>query len=260
LFVETWYTRRQRVSLNRKGGAVVIKSLHLIRRRLRRLGVDVRPATPNLTDFIDDRKIDVVLDVGANVGQFGASLRNKGYRGKIVSFEPLASEFGRLATMAASDGNWDTHHFALGAASGETTINVSDNSVFSSIQPLSSAANEFDGRTVVRRTETIRVRTLDEVFPDRSGNVLLKIDTQGYEKQVLEGGRRLLPRLKGVLLELPIIRIYEGTWKFHEAVEFMASIGFVIAQIEPVSYHTKDKVSLVEVDCLFRPRERQLDC
>lgn len=139
---------------------------------------------------------------------------------KIVSFEPLASEFGRLATMAASDGNWDAHHFALGEASGANTINV-----FSSIQPLSRAANEFDDRTVVRRTETIRVCTLDEVFPDLSGNVLLKIDTQGYEKQVLEGGRRLLPRLKGVLLELPIIWIYEGTWKFHEAAEFMASIG-----------------------------------
>ena len=172
---------------------------------------------------------------------------------------PLESEFKTLAAVAASDGNWEAHPFALGAASGDATINVSDNSVFSSIQALNDVANEFDSRTAVRRTETIRVRTLDEIFPDLSGNVLLKIDTQGYEKQVLEGGRQMLPRLKGVLLELPIIRIYEGSWKFHEAAEFMASIGFVPAQIEPVSYHTKDKVSLVEVDCLFRPHDPRLD-
>ena len=238
----------------------MISSLHLIRRTLRRLGVDVRPATPNLRDFIEDRKIDLVLDVGANVGQFGTSLRNRGYRGKIVSFEPLDSEYQWLATVAASDGSWEAHQFALGATAEVTTINVSDNSVFSSIQALNTVANEFDSRTVVRRIETIRVRTLDEIFPDLGGNVLLKIDTQGYEKQVLEGGRQMLPRLKGILLELPIIRIYQDTWKFHEAAEFMASIGFVPAQIEPVSYHTKDRVSLVEVDCLFRPHDKRLDC
>src|ERR1700684_2872446 len=109
----------------------MISSLHLIRRTLRRHGVDVRPATPNLRDFIEDRKIDLVLDVGANVGQFGTSLRNRGYRGKIISFEPLESEYKKLAVVAASDGNWEAHQFALGAASGDATINVSDNSVFS---------------------------------------------------------------------------------------------------------------------------------
>jgi hypothetical protein len=124
---------------------------------------------------------------------------------------------------------------------------------------LNDAATEFDSGAVVRRTETIIIQTLDEILPKLSGNVLLKIDTQGYEKQVLEGGRQMLLRVKGILLELPIIRIYKGTWQFHEAAEFMASIGFVPAQIEPVSYHSKDKVSLVEVDCLFRPRDVQLD-
>jgi FkbM family methyltransferase len=210
-------------------------------------------------DFLEDRKIDVVLDIGANVGQFGRSLRNKGYRGKIVSFEPLGSEFEILAAEAKADRNWEAHNFALGSASGSATINVSANSVFSSILNVNSVATEFDSGAAVKRTETIKMRTLDEIFPTLAGEVLLKIDTQGYEKQVLEGGRQMLPKVKGILLELPIIRIYKGTWQFHEAAEFMASIGFVPAQIEPVSYHSKDKVSLVEVDCLFRPRDIQLD-
>ena len=237
----------------------MIRFLHLIRRAMRRRGIDVSRATPNVMDFIQHRNIDVVLDVGANVGQFGASLRNKGYQGKIVSFEPLGFEFQKLAAIAKADRNWEAHNFALGAAPGDATINVSEFSVFSSIQKLSNAATEFDTRAAVRRTETIKVRALDELFPAVFGNVLLKIDTQGYERQVLEGGRQMLPQVKGILLELPIVRLYEGAWEFHEAAEFMASIGFIPAQIQPVNFHARDKVSLLEVDCLFRPRDKQVD-
>ena len=65
--------------------------------------------------------------------------------------------------------------------------------------------------------------------------------------------------MKGVLMELPIIHLYEGTWRFHEAIAFMAAAGFVPAQIHPVSYHSADEASLVEVDCLFRRHDARLD-
>lgn len=226
-----------------------------IQKLLKRLGVDIHRTryVPDVVEFLKDRRIDVVLDVGANVGQFGASLRMKGYRGKIVSFEPIESVYKSLAAIAKADGNWEAYNIALGAAPGETTINVADASVFSSILGSTSAAIQFDSKAAVRRTETIKVRTLDEFASNLSGNILLKIDTQGYEKQVLEGGRKTLPELKGVLMELPIIHLYEGTWQFHEALEFMALAGFVPAQIHPVHHQSKDKVSLLEVDCLFRP-------
>jgi hypothetical protein len=68
-----------------------------------------------------------------------------------------------------------------------------------------------------------------------------------------------LAGLEGVLLELPIIHLYERTWQFHEALAFMAERGFVPAQIHPVNYHWKDQASLVEVDCLFRMRDEALD-
>ena len=56
----------------------------------------------------------------------------------------------------------------------------------------------------------------------------------------------------GVLLELPIIHLYQDTWAFSQAVEYMAAAGFMISQLSPVSFDSKDDVSLVEVDCLFR--------
>jgi hypothetical protein len=125
--------------------------------------------------------------------------------------------------------------------------------------PSSGAAIRHDGNAAVARTEMIEVRALDEVCPRVKGNVLLKIDTQGYERQVLEGALAVLPAMKGVLMELPIVHLYKGTWQLHEAIAFMAAAGFVPAQIHPVNYHSADGVSLIEVDCLFRPLDERLD-
>jgi FkbM family methyltransferase len=207
----------------------------------------------DLIDFIEDRQIDLVIDVGANIGQFGESLRDGGYQGRIVSFEPIESAFQTLAKKAAADSKWEVHHCGLGAAAGTASLHVSELSVFSSILDMTSAAGFHDSRMAVDHTEEISIQTLDEVAAKLTGQILLKIDTQGYERQVIEGGRQTIPRLLGILLELPIIHVYDGEWSFHEALKFMAGMGFVPAQIQPVGYHGTDKVSAVEFDCLFRP-------
>ncbi len=233
----------------------------LIRRTLKHFGFEIRriETIQTLMGFIHERNIDVVLDVGANAGQFGTSLRAQGYRGKIVSYEPISTVYRTLAAATATDLQWDINNFALGSKTEFATINVSRSSEFSSILCSTSAAMKYDEAAAVTRTESIEVRKLDDVCSKPSGNILLKIDTQGYERQVLEGGRSLLPKLKGVLMELPIVHLYQGTWQFHEAIAFMADAGFVPAQIQPVNFHSTDRVSLIEVDCLFRPRDPRVD-
>jgi FkbM family methyltransferase len=233
----------------------------VVRRILKHLGLEIRriEATRTLMGFINDRDIDVILDVGANVGQFGASLRAQGYRGKIVSYEPISTVYRTLAANTASDLEWDINNFAVGEINGSATINVSMSSEFSSILASTCAAVRYHDAAAVTRSELIVVKKLDDVFPRPSGNMLLKIDTQGYERQVLEGARSLLPKLKGVLMELPIVHLYKDTWQFHEAIAFMADAGFVPSQIHPVNFHSTDRVSLVEVDCLFRPRNPRVD-
>jgi FkbM family methyltransferase len=232
-----------------------------IRRSLKHFGLEIRriETTRTLMGFVTDRDIDVVLDVGANAGQFGSSLRAQGYRGKIVSYEPISTVYQMLSATTATDLEWEINNFALGLKTGYVTINVSRSSEFSSILPSTCAAMKYNDAAAIIRTELIEVRKLDDVFPNISRNALLKIDTQGYERQVLEGGRSLLPQLKGVLMELPIVHLYQGTWQFHEAIEFMADAGFVPAQIHPVNFHSTDRVSLIEVDCLFRPRDPRVD-
>jgi FkbM family methyltransferase len=231
--------------MNRIGRAIYgrLGLLHLGKRRVR-----------DLVDFIDDRGIDVVIDVGANIGQFGRSLRESGYRGRIVSYEPIASAFQALSKAARGDSKWEVHNCGLGATKGVARLNVSELSVFSSILDSTKVASLHDKRIAVDHVEEIEIRTLDEVAAGIQGKILLKVDTQGYERQVIEGGRQTLPRLAGIMLELPIIHAYEGVWQFHEAIKFLDDAGFVPAQITPVGYHTVDKVSAVEFDCLFRPR------
>lgn len=227
-----------------------------IRAAYRRLGLMRvgRRRVRDLVDFIEDRAISLVLDVGANEGQFGEWLRRNGFSKKILSFEPGRMEYASLAKKAEADGNWEAFHCGLGAKSGTATLHVSKLSVFNSFLELSAAARLHDDRMTVDHTEEIVVRTLDEIDIPASEKVLLKIDTQGYERQVLEGGRQSLERMAGILMELPVIRTYEGEWAFHEALAHMAGLGFVPAQMQPVGFHTADTVAAVEFDCLFRPR------
>lgn len=228
----------------------------ILRAVYKRLGIVHlgRRRTRDIVDFIESRAIDTVIDVGANVGQFGEELRANGYRGKILSFEPTRAAFAALAQKAAADGNWEAHHCGLGAAPGTATLHASQLSVFNSILELSGVASLHDQRMAVDHTEEVAIHTLDQVAAALTGKILLKIDTQGYERQVLEGGRATIARVAGILMELPVIHTYQGEWHFHEALAFMFQAGFVPAQIQAVGYHGRDNVSAVDFDCLFRPR------
>jgi FkbM family methyltransferase len=205
-------------------------------------------------DFIEDRGIDTIIDVGANVGQFGEALRADGYRGKIVSFEPTKAAFETLAGKAGADGHWEAYQCGIGATAGTAVLHASKLSVFNSFLELSNVAGLHDNRMAVDHTEEISVRTLDDVAGKIQGKILLKVDTQGYERQVMEGAQETIKRVAGILMELPVIHTYKGEWQFHEALEYMSNAGFVPAQIQAVGYHGKDNVSAVDFDCLFRPR------
>src|SRR5215470_941975 len=90
--------------------------------------------------LMQGRRINVVLDVGANTGQFALFLRSLGYRGRIVSFEPLTEAFAALQRNGAGDTNWSLHNLALGDVETTATINISANSQASSFLSFTDRA------------------------------------------------------------------------------------------------------------------------
>src|SRR5206468_7221981 len=130
--------------------------------------------------------IDTVIDVGANVGQYGASLRASGFGGRIVSCEPLSEAVARLQRRAGKDPKWTAIRTAVGAEPGTLEINVSANSYSSSVLPMTAAHTGAAPGSEYVGAEQVPVTTIAEVIESRGidpAQTWLKIDTQGYEAQ-----------------------------------------------------------------------------
>ncbi|MFC4738429.1 FkbM family methyltransferase [Flavobacterium ponti] len=216
----------------------------------------IKYPTPELDrriKLLKDYNIDVVIDVGANIGQYGSELRNIGYIGQIISFEPTSEAFSKLKKASLKDNLWEVHNLSLGERDGLSTINISKNSVSSSIlKDLPQLTNSAPEATFVT-TETITINKLDTLFSKlnlKDKNIYLKIDTQGYEKMVLDGAKDSLNKIAGIQLEMALIPSYEGTLTFEEMSDFLKSLGFKLTTIES-GHYDKNTGKLLEVDGIF---------
>lgn len=217
---------------------------------LRKRGIELRRES-NLGAFLHSRDCDLVVDVGANTGQFATELRTLGYLGHIQSVEPLNGVVDDLRANAAKDPRWGVVHCALGAEQGELQINVSRNTVYSSFMPQTDLAEQFDASDYTH-TQPVKIDTLDNLmrgFPCK--RPFVKIDTQGFEQQVLAGGPETLKRCVGLMVELPVEHLYQGVWSYTEALCHMERLGFLLAQQRLVN-NGPDGVSALEYDCVFR--------
>ena len=177
-------------------------------------------------------EIDLVLDVGANTGQFTSEIRQGGYAGRIVSFEPLSQAHAVLQKTSEGDLLWDVYpRCALGDHDGEVEINIAGNSQSSSILPMLESHRSAAPESAYQGKEIVPIKTLDAVagqYLKDARAAFLKIDTQGFEWQVLDGARDTLPHVKGILVELSLVPLYEGQHLWREVIERLeAGLYFV---------------------------------
>lgn len=181
--------------------------------------------------------IDLVLDVGANVGQFASEIRHFGYPRMIVSFEPLSTAHSKLSLSAKQDPLWEIYpRCAIGDYNGEVEINISNYSVSSSILQISNLHIDAEPRSTYIGKEKVKILRLDSIdIPSFSSskNPFLKIDTQGFEWQVLDGCGQLLQDFKGVLCELSLASLYEEQHLWKEVMERFNDNGFDLWAIQP---------------------------
>ena len=198
--------------------------------------------------------IDLVLDVGANRGQFVSDIRSGGYRGQVVSFEPLSDAHSKLLQASTGDSAWEAYpRCALGDHNGEIEINIAGNSLSSSVLPMLAAHRNAAPDSVYKGRETAPLHTIDSVVPQYLQNSkapFLKIDTQGFEWQVLDGARASLPLIQGVLVELSLVPLYEGQHLWQEVMTRLEAEGFALWAFEPVFSDPNDGRTL-QVDGVF---------
>jgi FkbM family methyltransferase len=225
---------------------------HTVNDWVGRFGWEIQKKQVHLVDFIKSKKITTVLDVGANQGQYATGLRVRGYRGKIVSFEPDPEAFRQLKAKAEPDPKWSVRNLAIGARDGEQTFNISQYNEFNSFLAPSARLKEYDRRAEVETQTKVAVAKIDSLFQDfQAERVFLKSDTQGYEKYVVEGAAESLPRIVGVQLEVGLVELYDGQPSFVDLLELMRSKQFSLALIWPNHYSDVDPMRLMEVDCVF---------
>jgi FkbM family methyltransferase len=210
-----------------------------IQRVLRRFGWEIRrydlAEMARLAGFLRLHRIDCVLDVGANVGQFATELRHVGYTGRIISFEPQADAYSRLAAAAQADVLWEVApRSAVGSAPGEIEMNISENSVSSSALPILDAHTGSAPQSRYIRTEMVPVIRLDDCdLIDRSQRIFIKVDTQGFEQHVLDGSSDLLQAVIGIQLETSLAPLYDGQGDFHALIGQLQQTGFDMWYISP---------------------------
>ena len=218
--------------------------------------LEIASHTRNLLQLL---KVDCVLDVGANKGQYANFLRaHADYKGEILSFEPVPELAMVLSERAKKDPLWHVFPCALGAREESLPINVTQGTTLNSfLAPVRSGVEYIDQINTVVRTEKVPVRTVDSVLKEResssSDTFFLKLDTQGYDHEVLKGATDSLPRIAALQTEISCLPIYEKMTGFLESLEALKKLGFDVTGMFPVN---RDKwLRVVEFDCLAVNRQ-----
>jgi FkbM family methyltransferase len=229
----------------------------------RRAGLDVRRYAPGRSPrarrqrALEQEGIDLVVDVGANVGQYARAIRSDGYRGPIVSFEPLEDAYASLEAAAKGDDLWETRQLALGARTGRATIHVAGNSISSSLLEIDDRHLRASQASATLGDEQVAISRLDDVSNEALGparRALLKLDVQGLELEVLKGATATMRRVAAAEIEMSLVELYSGQPLAPVVFEHVLRSGFECVGLEPcwADPHTG---YVLQVDGLFVRRE-----
>jgi FkbM family methyltransferase len=214
-------------------------------------GLNVSKTLPNP---LLHHEIELIFDVGANIGQYAMEVRHAGFKGVIASFEPIPQIHETLLKNSENDQRWVIHkRCAVGSVSGETEINISQNSLSSSLLPMLKIHSSAAPNSIYIGKEKTEVITLDSIFQSYRGSdekVLLKIDTQGFEKQVLDGLSENLKNIFAVQLELSIVPLYKNQETYQYFFSFFERNGFMLWSLLP-GFGNSMTGQLLQFDAVF---------
>ena len=214
--------------------------------------MDVGRNFRTINSHIKKNNITLVLDVGANMGHYSEGIRMFGYEKKIVAFEPINRLYVLLDEKFENDKKVKVYNLALGNEKKELEINIaSNNGSSSSILKPKLVKKEFKNISFNKK-ETIKIQKLDNIineFSNSKDNIYLKLDVQGFEKNVIEGSLKTLNRIKIIQLETSTIQLYEGENTIDEIISYMYKKKFVLIDI--IGSLKNNKGQLIQTDLIF---------
>ncbi len=206
-----------------------------------------------IRSIIEDYHVDLILDVGANRGQFALEMRQF-YKGPIISFEPISRTFNILRETAPRDKNWFKLNYALGNESGERYMNVYPVDEMNSLLDINEdGARRFEVRAAAPGKELVQLRRFDDIIGElpvalASRRIFLKTDAQGYDLEVFKGFRSVREKVVVLQSEVYQLPVYEGSPFWTESFDVYVKAGFKLVGLFPV---TRDGFCLASMDCLM---------
>jgi FkbM family methyltransferase len=214
------------------------------------------PFADHVRRILEKRQVDCVFDVGANDGAYAIWLRKEaGFKGHIVSFEPIPRHAAALEKLATQDAKWHIMPVALGREAGTSDFHVMASDVFSSfLKPDASQPGQYADSNKVSETIPVTVRTVADVWAELSpklqaSRLYLKMDTQGFDLEVFAGATAAIPSIVALQSEMAFHKIYAGCAGFEEALACFQAAGFRLSMLHPISLD--DQLAMIEADGVF---------
>lgn len=210
----------------------------------------------SLRELVNRLRVNCVIDVGANQGQFASRLRQSGYEGLILSFEPNPETFRLLQQACQRDRQWRPFNLALGSSAATLPFHITRSSSLSSfLDPVAKADSPAPelGMDLVR-TEQVEVRRLDSMLDElvseiAAPRIFLKCDTQGYDLEVVRGAESCMHRILGLQSEISVNSLYRGGPHYLDALRYYETLGLTLMDLFVVN-RTRHR-AVLEYDCLM---------
>ena len=239
-----------------------------LRRLARRFGYDLLPLKKarddhdRLVQILDHLNIDMVVDVGANAGQYASLLRDHGYKRHILSIEPIPYLNTELQGRSAGDKNWSVMEpMAIGDVAGMASLSISKESDMSSLLPQSEFLKNISPSSAIDEHIDVNICRLDELEPlcsASSSRMFVKLDIQGHEPAAIEGAEGLKDQIIGFQIEMALVPVYQGERDYRWMIEQMAELGYDLHLVLPGFFERKLARQL-QFDGIFVRRKETAD-
>ena len=212
--------------------------VHFIKRILLWRGFKIERYFPAKDILIPPQiHFDIFFDIGANIGKYSEEIRDQGYEGKIVSFEPTSRAHSLLLERSLGDPNWSVYEkCALGNENGTIEINVSLNSHSSSVLPMMQKHLEAEPNSKFVGKESVSIFRLSDIWKSEFSQfrkIGIKIDVQGFELDVLKGAIEIIQYIEFIQIEMSLVQVYSGQYLYSDVDLFLRSYGFFLWKVLP---------------------------